>query len=508
MAYNNGSRSAYKGNNNSSKGNEIAQLNAVTQHLVSLETDFMTAASWNPSLSFAKESIFAKHVINNSKYLTELASQNLKSFEVAFLQLATSGLSLDPAQKLAYLVPRMGRVFLDVSYLGLSRMATDEGLCENIVVELVFENDDFKSNGRRQSPEHSFDPFADKGLLNLTDTDPVQDGSRGKFRGVYVDYLMKNGSNMVYFLTRQELAQARSVSESWKKVDERDKSPWTRFPWAMVRKSAIKQTIFQIPGNRTRVSSIIDYLNKDGGEGFRDVNATPVQSAEYEMSARQAAHRHDVKPGQEYSQPASSGKVYEGEVVSAVKDEVKPETPVQQEQKEPVNVNTTSASETQPNNSEVNGHTEEMSDVPGVRAAIMRRIDKLVKRMEHLHSYEMMIAEVKTAFQFNASEITYAVHCLEKSRRNLLQSKLTDAVNKCDFTDVDKFINAMPECEFKSNSTTFVQDVRSQTNDLRVMYDEALQKNDFTAVYSALENITFEPLKKVLSEMISTTEAA
>ncbi|HGO4612272.1 TPA: recombinase RecT, partial [Klebsiella pneumoniae] len=176
MGYNNKSRSAYKGQNNNgnnknSNGNEIAQLDSVTRHLVSLENDFKAAATWNPTLSFAKESVFAKHVINNSPYLTKLAAQNLKSFEVAFLQLATSGLTLDPAQKMAYLVPRMGRVFLDVSYIGLSRMATDEGLCEDIVVELVFEKDDFKSNGRRQSPEHSFDPFADKGALLLTTAD-------------------------------------------------------------------------------------------------------------------------------------------------------------------------------------------------------------------------------------------------------------------------------------------------------------------------------------------------
>lgn len=303
MSYNNKSRSAYKGqnnkgHNNNSNGNEIAQLDTVTRHLVSLENDFKAAATWNPTLSFAKESVFAKHVINNSPYLTKLAVQNLKSFEVAFLQLATSGLTLDPAQKMAYLVPRMGRVFLDVSYIGLSRMATDEGLCEDIVVELVFEKDDFKSNGRRQSPEHSFDPFADKGALLLTTADKGDVGERGNFRGVYVDYRMKDGRNLVYFLTKSELASARAVSESWKKVEEREMSPWVRFPWAMVRKSAIKQTIHQIPGNRTRVATIIDYLNKDGGEGFRDVNATPVQAAEFEMSARHAAQRHDVQQNQ------------------------------------------------------------------------------------------------------------------------------------------------------------------------------------------------------------------
>ncbi|HCL5580939.1 TPA: recombinase RecT [Citrobacter freundii] len=508
MGYNNKSRSAYKGKNNgysnNSNGNEVAQLDTVTRHLVSLENDFKAAATWNPTLSFAKESVFAKHVINNSPYLTKLAVQNLKSFEVAFLQLATSGLTLDPAQKMAYLVPRMGRVFLDVSYIGLSRMATDEGLCEDIVVELVFEKDEFKSNGRRQSPEHSFDPFADKGALLLTTADKGDVGERGNFRGVYVDYGMKDGRNLVYFLTKAELASARAVSESWKKVEERDMSPWVRFPWAMVRKSAIKQTIHQIPGNRTRVATIIDYLNKDGGEGFRDVNATPVQAAEFEMSARHAAQRHDVQPNQPAAQPAPSGNVYDGEVVKSEANAT--ETTKQSQTTKTESSNVKSAPPTQA--SESDGKTEEMSDVPGVRLSAYRRITKLVKRVVKTMAYETMIAEVKTNFEFNDSEVQYAVRSLEESRRNLLQSTLTDAVNKCDFADVENFLNKLPEGEFKQKSKAFVQDVQTETDDMRTLYDEAIKTKNFTALDAAIEKISFKPLKTVLSEMLSSAKAA
>lgn len=509
MGYNNKSRSAYKGQNNNgysnnSNGNEIAQLDTVTRHLVTLENDFKVAATWNPTLSFAKECVFAKHVINNSPYLTKLAVQNLKSFEVAFLQLATSGLTLDPAQKMAYLVPRMGRVFLDVSYIGLSRMATDEGLCEDIVVELVFEKDDFKSNGRRQSPEHSFDPFADKGALLLTTADKGDVGDRGNFRGVYVDYLMKDGRNLVYFLTKEELASARGASESWKKVEEREMSPWVRFPWPMVRKSAIKQTIHQIPGNRTRVATIIDYLNKDGGEGFRDLNATPIQAAEFEMSARHAAKRHDVQPNQATAQPDPSGNVYEGEVV--VSDTPKNNATETAKQPQTESSSANSAHPTQ--NTESDGKTEEMSDVPGVRLSAKRRVTKLVKRVVNTLAFETMIAEVKTAFEFNDSEIKYAVRSLEESRRSLLQSKLTDAVNKCDFTDVENFLSQLPEGEFKKKSNSFVQEVQTQTDEMRTLYDEAIKSRNFTALNAAIEKISFKPLKIVLSEMLSSAKAA
>ncbi|PHM72204.1 recombinase RecT [Xenorhabdus sp. KJ12.1] len=513
MGYNNKNRRAYKGKNdgyrNKSNINEIAQLDTVTRHLVSLKNDFEAAATWNPTLSFSKESVFAKHAINNNPYLTSLALMNLKSFEVAFLQLATSGLTLDPAQRMAYLVPRMNRVFLDVSYIGLSRMATDEGLCEDIVVELVFEKDHFKSNGRRQSPEHSFDPFANKGDLLLTTIDEGKVGDRGHFRGVYVDYRMKNGRNLVYFLTKSELASARAVSETWKSVDERKASPWVRFPWAMVRKSAIKQTIHQIPGNRTRVASIIDYLNKDGGEGFRDKNATPVEAAEYEMSARHAAKHHDVQPDQSTQTPtqnAASGNVYEGEVVHTNKPEAKTEESVKNDQVQPDPSNNATVTPTQ--NTESDVKAEDMSDVPGVRLTSKRRIDKLVKRVAKTMAYETTIAEVKTAFQFNDSEIKLALHCIEESRRNLLQSKLTEAVNKCDFTDVENFVNKLTNSEFKQKSHDFVQKVQNETNSMRTLYDEAIKTNNFSAVDTAIEKISFKPLKTVLSEIISAAKAA
>ncbi|MBO1915661.1 hypothetical protein J4727_00305 [Providencia rettgeri] len=68
-----------------------------------------------------------------------IAINNPASFKTAFLQLATTSLTLDPAQKLAYLVPRDERVILDVSYLGLIKMAIEAQMCKNLIIDLVFE---------------------------------------------------------------------------------------------------------------------------------------------------------------------------------------------------------------------------------------------------------------------------------------------------------------------------------------------------------------------------------
>lgn len=119
-----------------------------------------------------------------------------------------------------------------------------------------------------------------------------------------------------------------------------------------------------------------------------------------------------------------------------------------------------------------------------------------------------MIAEVKTNFEFNDSEVQYAVRSLEESRRKLLQSKLTDAVNKCDFTDVENFLNKLPEGEFKQKSKVFVQEVQTETDKMRTLYDEAIKSKNFTALDAAIEKVSFKPLKTVLSEMLSSAKAA
>ncbi|MDH8051183.1 DNA recombinase, partial [Klebsiella pneumoniae] len=69
----------------------------------------------------------------------------------------------------------------------------------------------------------------------------------------------------------------------------------------------------------------------------------------------------------------------------------------------------------------------------------------------------------------------YAVRSLEESRRKLLQSKLTEAVNKCDFTDVENFLDKLPEGEFEQKSKLFVQEVQTETDKMRTLYDEAIK---------------------------------
>lgn len=514
MSYSNNARRAYDNNNAKRANTDITvRVDTVTRHMMTLGSQFEKAAM-HPHISFQRECVFAKHIINNSDYLTGIALTNPRSFETAFLQLASSGLTLDPAQKQAYLVPRNNRVILDVSYLGLIKMATDEGLCQDIVAELVFENDAvFKPQGRRNSPIHEFDPFASKGDLILTVTDKGTLGARGNFRGVYVDFLMRDGRNLVYFVTVEDLAAARAVSESWKKVDKRALSPWTTFPWKMVLKSALKQTVHLIPGNRTRISAVIDYLNTYGEEGFKSSAHVPVEAAAAEMAQRQAAQaaNNDVAS----SQPiVADDSVIEDEIVAH--DDVAP--PAQSAQpvekaSQPASQEAQSAPvDVQPKSDAGGSQPEElqvpMSEIPGVRQSSFKRIAKLVTRAEKTLAYETMIAELKDAFSFNDSELAYAKRQLEQSRRDLLSTKVSESVHMCDFGIANDFVNRLADGEFKASAAQWVSSVEAETNSMQVLYSQALQSGQFDELESALNSVKHKGLKEMLCNLISTAKAA
>jgi len=79
------------------------------------------------SLSFEREAEFALQVITSSEYATKVAMQNRQSVANAITNIAAIGISLNPAKKQAYLVPRDGRICLDISYIGLMDLAMSTG---------------------------------------------------------------------------------------------------------------------------------------------------------------------------------------------------------------------------------------------------------------------------------------------------------------------------------------------------------------------------------------------
>lgn len=232
--------------------------------LVKLENKFLELAEEATSgVTFRQEMLYASTAIMNNDYLASCAVKNPLSLRSAFQQVAACGLTLNPARGLSYLVPRDGKVILDISYRGMIRMAVHDGAIKDCIVELVYSKDKFTYQGKRKSPEHSFEPFS-------------AEEERGEFVGVYVEALLPDGRLYVEAIPAREIYTARAASDLWRRKKQ---GPWVDYFSSMAKKAAIKSARKYWPQGSGKLDEAISYLNTEAGEGFsnQDVPSAIVE---------------------------------------------------------------------------------------------------------------------------------------------------------------------------------------------------------------------------------------
>ena len=89
-------------------------------------------------VNFEKEQIFAIQALMKTDYAMQVANNNPGSVKLAMANVASIGLTLNPANAYAYLVPRDGAIVLDISYKGLIKVATDAGSILWAKADLVY----------------------------------------------------------------------------------------------------------------------------------------------------------------------------------------------------------------------------------------------------------------------------------------------------------------------------------------------------------------------------------
>jgi len=90
------------------------------------QQDFSTVLT-DQALSWQKECQFAEQALQKNDKLAKAAHAKPQTLRAAIINIAAIGISLNPALKHAYLVPRNGDVCLDISYQGLLHLAVKEG---------------------------------------------------------------------------------------------------------------------------------------------------------------------------------------------------------------------------------------------------------------------------------------------------------------------------------------------------------------------------------------------
>lgn len=230
-------------------------------------------------VNYQREAGFALQSIGKSEFLQKCSATSIGN---AVVNVANIGLTLNPAMKLAYLVPRKGECCLDISYIGLVKIATDSGAVLAVSAIPVRENDTFKWNGPFKMPDHIFDQFA-------------PESERGNIRGVYTVAKLASGVEQVDVMRREEIDHIRSMSKA-------KEGPW--FDWfeEMVKKAALKRASKLWPRTE-RLSQAEAILNAHEGnetviEGTVIPQTVEMPKAKTESAAPAATVEKAAVPGE------------------------------------------------------------------------------------------------------------------------------------------------------------------------------------------------------------------
>lgn len=232
--------------------------------LINDQRDQFLSVVADPSIEFAREAQFAIQIIEGSTYLQGIVRQNPNSLKAAINNIAAIGISLNPAAKLAYLVPRDGKVCLDISYMGMMHLAQQAGAIQWGQANLVREGDIFELQGIGKEPYHKYSPFSTE-----RNTQPVV--------GAYVVVKTDTGDFLTECMSIEEIHAIRDRSSAWKAwLSKKTKCPWVTDEGEMIKKTVVKRAAKYWP-RRDRLDQAIHHVNTDGGEGMaQERDITPI----------------------------------------------------------------------------------------------------------------------------------------------------------------------------------------------------------------------------------------
>lgn len=223
--------------------NTIQVIEQVKDNFLSVSKD--QRIKWESELGFA-----IQHIQKND-FLNNVAWNNQQSLRNAIINVSAIGISLNPASKHAYLVPRKGEVCLDISYMGLIHLACTTGSLEWGQAKVVRENDDYENMGIDKAPKHKYNAFANE-------------ESRGLIVGVYCTVKTSSGDYLTEEMNIKDVLDIRDRSELYKKHKS---GPWVTDEGQMIRKTVVKRASSYWP-KVERFDDAINMLNTESGEGI------------------------------------------------------------------------------------------------------------------------------------------------------------------------------------------------------------------------------------------------
>ena len=224
------------------------QVQVISDSIYALKPMF-EAVQVDKTINFPREAEFAIQILTGNDYAMGIALKNPQSVSDAVTNVAAIGITLNPAEKKAYLVPRQGGICLTISHIGLLHLAIESGSIRWGQARLVYEKDFFELDGLDKQPVHRFKPF---------------DKDRGEVVGVYVSVKTVDGDYLTEAMSTDEVNAIRERSDAWK----RGKSgPW-KTDWGEMAKKTVVHRAHKYWPKTERLDKALHYLNNEGGEGI------------------------------------------------------------------------------------------------------------------------------------------------------------------------------------------------------------------------------------------------
>lgn len=183
--------------------------------------------------TWEREKSYAIQLFRKSETLQKA---NIQSTLEALVNVANIGLTLNPALKLAYLVPRFSHrgveICLEASYQGLVKLITDTKSAKNVYCHVVYDGDEFQETlGTSVEIKHVPKRQSNKPIL------------------VYAVAVLYDGSKQIEVMTIDEVNDIRDKSESYKAfISGKVKScVWNDFYNEMARKTVIRRLCKYLP---------------------------------------------------------------------------------------------------------------------------------------------------------------------------------------------------------------------------------------------------------------------
>jgi len=227
------------------------QVSPWTEIIKSVDSDFKQLAKSHNKVTWENECEYALQAVSKN---TRLMQCNPVTVQESIKNVAAIGLSLNPAQGLAYLVPdsiKVGNQWqsvcqLRISFQGLVKLATDCGSIKLVRAATVRANDTFIFNGLFAEPVHTINS-------------PFNENERGELIGVYCVAMTPDNVVLTEMMSWNEVLNIKAAAKT--------QNVWNQWTEEMAKKAVIKRASKQWPKteNMSRLEDTVSLLNKNEG---------------------------------------------------------------------------------------------------------------------------------------------------------------------------------------------------------------------------------------------------